>query len=248
MTSLISKSDYKKKLLDFIDKQGLKELDQLKEILLDDKNCTGDYPSSPGKPSLKNINSTGEKAFQRAIYNKESTVIESKKGPDKVIWLDLELPVTLNKNPRRVSIDMIGSLEGIPVLCELKYAEKSNSNHPVYAIVELLIYKYLIFCNYEKLDKYEVHHHLKIKDFKWEVIVNNRFTYLIIAANKKYWDYWFSRIEKKELVLQVFRLGSALDTNIWLCESEDEDFIKQKGEKDKYTPVIESNIWNRISV
>ncbi len=247
MTSLISKKEYKDKLIDFVENQNLNELKYLKELLVNEKNCTSDYPSSPGKPSLENISSTGEKAFQRAIYNNEVSFLKSSNNTDKVSWLDLELPVTLNKNPRRVCIDLIGSLDGIPVLCELKYFEKSPSNHPIYAIVELLVYKYLIFCNHEKLDKYDVHHHLRLKNFKWEVIVKNRFPFLLIVANKKYWDYWFIRISKNDLLKLVFNLGSILDTNIRLYETNDEDFINQKDKRSKYTPKLTSNIWTRIT-
>lgn len=247
MTSLISKKEYKDKLIDFIENQKINELKYFKGVLLNDENCTCDYPSSPGKPSLENIASTGEKAFQRAIYNKEDSMLKTSCNTDKVIWLDLELPVTLNKNPKRLCIDLIGSLDGIPVLCELKYFEKSPSNHPIYAIVELLVYKYLIFCNHERLDKYAIHHHLRLKNFRWEVIVNNRFPLLLIVANKKYWDYWFTRISKKELLKLISNLGSVLDTNIRLYETPDEDFINQKGKKIKYTPQLTSNIWTRIT-
>lgn len=248
MTSLITKEEYKKKLLNFIDNQDINELNTLKEILEDTANCLGDYPSSPGKPNLNNIKSTGEKAFQRAIINGKYTEYENKGEIEKIIWLDLELPVTLNKSPRRISMDLIGNLDGIPVLCELKYFEKSSSNHPVYAIVELLMYKYLIYCNYKKLDKYEVHHHLVLKDFKWEVIIKNHFPALIVAANKKYWNYWFKKIDKDKLVKQTFKLGSDLDTNIHLFETPDENFISQKGTKTSYKPILSSKLWKKIKI
>ena len=111
MTSLISKEEFKEKLIEFIKSQNIDELNNLKKIISNKENCTGDYPSSPGKPSLENISSTGEKAFQRAIINGKYSLLKpgKNKDADKITWLDLELPVTLNKNPRRPSIDLIGS-------------------------------------------------------------------------------------------------------------------------------------------
>lgn len=248
MTSLITKEQFRDKLIEFIEKKNIDELNELKEILEDKKNCTEDHPFSPGNPNLNNIKSTGEKAFQRAIFNGEYSFLDYKRktGNEKVIWLDLELPVTLNKNPRRINMDLIGSLDGIPVLCELKYYEKSPSNHPIYAIVELLMYRYLIQCNYKKLDKYKAHHHLALNDFKWEVIIKNKFPHLLVVANKKYWDYWFEKISKEELVKETFKLGMSLDTNIHLFEAPDEDYIKQKGDKTSYNPTVTSKIWGKI--
>ena len=248
MTSLITKEEFKEKLLEFIEGKSIQELGVLKRILEDERNCTGDYPSFPKKPELNNIKSTGERAFQRAIFNAGYSMLDFKKlsGSEKVVWLDLELPVTLNKNPRRISIDLIGSLDGVPVLCELKYSEKSTSNHPIYAIVELLIYRYLIQCNYEKLDKYQVHHHMVLQNFKWEVIVKNAFPQLLVVGNKKYWDYWFNRISKDLLLRDTWNLGSILDANIKLFEAPDEDFVKQKGERPSYKPMVSSNTWVKI--
>lgn len=248
MTSLITKEEFRIKLIKFIDQQDVKDLGEFKEILQDKKFCTEVHPSSPKKPNLDNIAATGERAYQRGIVNEKFTLLDDKKDTplEKVTWLDLELPVVLGKSPRRMSIDLIGSLDGIPVLCELKYNERSNSDHPIYAIVELLTYRYFIQCNYEKLDEYDVHHHLVIEDFKWSVIAKNPFPKLIIAANKKYWDYWFTKMKKSDLVRQTFNLGCELDTNIHLFESVDEDYIKQKGNSSHYRPTISSNVWTKI--
>ncbi len=249
MTSLITKEEFKARLLEFVQLQEIKEeLKPLSEVLEDKTNCTENHPSSPGKPNLNDIKSTGEKAHQRAIFNGKYSLLDYRResGKSKVTWLDLELPVTLNKNPRRRSIDMIGSMEGIPVLCELKYFENTPSDHPIYAIVELLVYRYLIQCNYKKLDEHEVHHHLVLNDFKWGVIVKNRFPQLLVVANKKYWNYWFDKISKTELVKKTFELGSTLDTNIHLFETPDEDFIKQKGTQKTYCPTVSSNTWVKL--
>jgi len=248
MTSLITKDEFRTKLLGFISQCDLSDLSYLREILEDEENILGDHPSKPSMPNLNSIKSTGEKAFQRAIINGKKTLLDNQRssGVETVIWLDIELPVTLSASPRRICLDLLGSLDGIPVLCELKYLESSPSNHPVYGVVELLIYYYFIHCNYQKLDKYGVHHHLILKDFKWEVIVNNGFPQLLLVANKAYWDYWFKRIDKNELVKQIFDLGMMLDTNIHLFEAPNEDFILQKGDKPSFKPKVQSNVWTKI--
>jgi len=249
MTSLITKEEFKQKLIHLIDHQDINNLSVLKEILEDKSNITDDYPSSPTKPSLDKIKSTGEKAFQRAIFNGKYSMLDFKRGKvsaEKVTWIDIELPVVLNKNPRRRCIDLIGSMDGVPVLCELKYKEKSPSDHPLYAIIEILMYRYLIHCNYEKLDKHEVHHNF-YNNFRWEIIVKNRFPQILVVANKSYWDYWFNRISKDEFVQNAFELGSELDTNIHLFEAPDEDFINQKGNKESYKPTLTSNYWEKLT-
>lgn len=248
MTSLITKEEFRAKLLEFISISNVNELSYLRNILEDEENVLGDHPSKPSMPNFDSIKSTGEKAFQRAIFNSKKSILDYQRsaGLETVTWLDIELPVALNRNPRRKCIDIIGSLDGIPVICELKYHERSPSNHPIYGVVELLIYYYFIHCNYQKLDKYDVHHHLVLKDFKWEVIVKNGFPQLLLVANKKYWDYWFNRLNKNELAKQVFDLGVLLDANIHLFEAPNEDFIMQKGNKPSYKPELQSNVWTKI--
>ncbi len=250
MTSKITKEQFRANLLEFIEENSFEKIDELKKMLEDEANTTGDYPSSPGKPSLKSIKSTGEKAFQRAIFNNKYSLLDFKRnnGYEKVDWLDLELPVTLNKNPRRRSIDLIGSIDGVPVLCELKYKEKSHSDNPIYAMVELLIYRYFISCNYEKLDKYDVHHHLIFDDFKWGWIAKNPFPQLLVVANRSYWDYWFNRIPKNDLWELVKKISLVLDSSIHFFETEDEDYIKQKGLDEKYKPSVNSNVWKKIKL
>jgi hypothetical protein len=247
--SKISKEEFKKKLIDFIASQNNNLLDKLRKKLEEDNNCSGDYPTKPGKPNLDNIASTGETAFQRGIFNGEYSILNYGKEivNKKVVWNDIELPVTLNKNSRRISIDLIGLINNQPVLCELKFHGKSPSkDQPIYAIVELLMYHYFIQCNYKKLDKYNVHHDLLLKEFGWEIIVENNTSQLLVVANKKYWDYWFKKISKKELLKQTLALSKDLTTNIHLFETHDEDYIGQKGKQKTYKPIISSSIWTKI--
>lgn len=247
MKSLITKEKFKNHLFDFISNSKYKELEKLKEVLANTDNETDEYHSNPGKPSLTNIRATTEDAFQRAIFNKKETILDYGKGETEVVkWLDIELPVVLNKNPRRLCLDLIGALDGVPVICELKYADKSYSDHPIYGIIELLVYYYYIHCNYEKLDKYDVHHHLVLNDFKWSVIAKNTSPKLFLAANKKYWTYWFKRENKNEFLKQVLELSEKLDVDINCFVTEDEDFRSQKGKNVKYTPKLTSNTWIKV--
>lgn len=239
---------FKAKLLLFILNVQINELTGLKKILEDDENRTGDYPSAPGKAKVNNIKSTGEKAFQRAIFNGKETVLDYKEqGSSEVVkWFDLELPVILNQNSRRRCLDLIGFSNNTPVICELKYNEAAPSNQPIYAVVELLIYYYFIHCNYQKLDKYNIHHHLVSNDFKWEAIANNPHPKLLVAANRKYWNYWFKKIDKDTLVKQIAKLSKELDSEIYLFEAPDEDFVLQKNSQSAFNPAITSNIWREI--
>jgi len=239
---------FKTKLSRFILNEKINSLTELRKILEDDGNLTGDYPSAPGEPNINNIKSTGEKAFQRATFNGKETVLnyQESDSSEVVRWFDLELPVILNQNSRRRCLDLIGFSGGTPVICELKYNEAAPSNHPIYAVVELLIYYYFISCNYQKLDKYNIHHHLVSNNFKWEAIANNPRSKLLVAANKKYWNYWFKKIDKDALSRQISELGKELDVEIYLFEAPNEDFILQKNSQPTFNPAIISNIWREI--
>ncbi|MFA5360063.1 MAG: hypothetical protein WC349_03870 [Patescibacteria group bacterium] len=244
----ILEEKFKAKLLKFISNEKLGELIVLKKILEDDKNRTGDYPSSPSMANLNNIKSTGEKAFQRAIFNRKETILNYKglKRTDIITWFDLELPITFNKNSRRRCLDLIGFSDNVPVICELKYYEATRSNQPIYAIVELLVYYYFIHCNYKKLDKYDIHHHLINNDFKWKVIAEKAEPKLLVAANSAYWNYWFKKIDKNTLTKQVAELGKKLNIKIYLFEAVNEDFILQKNSRPTFNPAVISNIWQEI--
>lgn len=253
--------EFKDILNNFIDEQessiGLKASHKgkisLKDILNNEENCKYDYPSSPGKPNLNHIKSTGETAFQRAIFNGiETELTNGTELINKVRWLDLELPVTLNKNSRRRCLDLVGSLDhsDSPVLCELKFCTNCDSyasNHPVYAIVELLVYYYLLLSNYENLDDRKVYHKLDgMRNFTWSTFLKRAPVLLIVAANESYWKYWYKRIESKDqLVKGTYELEKNLNTKIHLFVTQDENFSKlTNGEG--YRPTVSSFTWSII--
>lgn len=171
-----------------------KSIDKLKKIVKGYKKEI--YPTKPKKLSEKAL-STGETAYQRAIFSSKKTKLDTM---GKVVWNDLELPVVLNKNRRRPSVDLIGTLDSnnTLVLCELKFAsEKNKSNSPMYAAIELLIYYYFIQDNKGELDNQKVlHKNEEVIPFEWSNFNEN--SIFIVCANKTYWDYWKKRYEKRK--------------------------------------------------
>ena len=248
MSNLVPKEEFKKRLIEIIEGAIIqdKRVIKFKNMLLDESNYGDNYHTSPKTISFE-IRSTGETAFQRAILKSEKTLLDFKKnnGIETVHWMDGELPIVLNKNSRRHSIDLIGSSEGIPVICELKFASTRNSDSPVYAALELLTYNCFIQFNADILDKHNVYHK-NVRPFKWNVITNNAFPRLIVCANKSYWDAWFKKSDKTLFKNQVFEWGMRLDANINLFQTEDIDFKLRKS-IGKYTPAISINsIWEII--
>ena len=161
------------------------------------------HTTNPGKLSLDNINATTETAYQRKIFSSVKTNLNT---IGEVLWIDMELPVVFKKSRRRKCVDLIGILnDNTSVLCELKLAsEKNRSDSPIYAVIELLIYYYLIQENYKELDEQNVFHEDKrVKEFKWEHI--NHSTVFIIGANDMYWNHWKKRYEKQKNDIELWK-------------------------------------------
>lgn len=187
-----------------------------------------EYQTKPGKFSLR-ISDTGEKAYQRAIFSSGITKLHT---IGEVVWNDLELPVVFNRNSRRVSIDLIGTLNNnTPILCELKFASKQEG--PVYAAIELLIYYYLIQDNFEELDKKKVFHENGIR-FQWKAINDN--TILVVGANKGYWNEWKTHYDERRIDIESWR--NSLPQKVRYFSFYDFDFKGQKGTYVKYTPSV----------
>jgi hypothetical protein len=248
MSNLVSKEEYKKRLIEIIEsaiKQDRKVV-RFKNLLSDNTNFGDNYHTNPKTMSFE-ISSTGETAYQRAILKSGTTLLDFKEGNgfESVQWIDGELPIVFNKNPRRPSIDLIGLIDNIPALCELKFAQSRNSDSPLYAAIELLTYYCFIQFNADILDKYNVSHK-NLKPYRWNSIIENGFPRLIVCANKTYWNVWAKKYNMAQLRNQVFDWGTELDTNINLFQTQDFDFKNQKHEG-KYTPFIPTNsIWEII--
>jgi hypothetical protein len=214
-----------------------KSLDTLRQII--EGYNKKDHKTKPNKFS-EEIRTIGETAYQRAIFLSKQTKLNT---IGEVAWNDMELPIVFNESSRRRCVDLIGTLDNnVSVLCELKFAsKKSNSNSPIYAVIELLIYYYLIKDNYEELDSKHVFH--GNRSFEWGNFNYN--SIFIVGANEKYWTYWQKRYEKRKNELELwFR---SLPLRIRLFSSVDFDFEKQKGVKNKYIPsVFDKTEWTEV--
>ncbi|PIV49270.1 MAG: hypothetical protein COZ75_04665 [Flavobacteriaceae bacterium CG_4_8_14_3_um_filter_34_10] len=236
--------EFKEKIHELIDKakdfvKG-KSIDTLSEIVNGYKKK--EYHTKPGNLSFE-IKSTGETAYQRAIFLSKKTTL---KPLGEVIWNDLELPVVFSNSRRRRCVDLIGTLNNDKlVLCELKFTS-TNSYHsesPIYAVLELLIYYYLIKDNSKELDKKKVFHTNSREPFEWSDINSN--SIFIFGANNKYWDYWKKRYEKQKGEIDLWLKG--LPIKVRFFSSDDFDFKDQKENKEKYTPsVSEKTEWTEV--
>lgn len=212
------------------------------------------HPSRPGEPNLDNIKSVSEVAFQRGIFNSvNSRLIKDVLNEDKIIdWIDMEIPVVLNKNRRRSCIDLMGSVGNKLVLCELKFSKPGSkpSDSPMYAVFELLLYYYYVRCNFKELDELGVFHDLpSTKNFNWEKYLKNCVPLLLVTANSGYWEYWFKKKNYKvELLQEISVLEKELQIEIQLFQTVDEDFFEQKRKSvsETYSPKVASNIWTNL--
>lgn len=214
-----------------------KSLDKLIRVI---NSTEGKYPTKPGEPD-KEIHSTGETAYQRAVVYSKRTKLDTL---GEIEWKDFELPVVFNKNPRRRCVDLIGKLENnVPVLCELKYAtEKNKSNSPVYAAIEMLIYYYFIRRNNKMLEEEGVFHG-KEETFKWSDFNGN--SILVVGANRSYWQYWVDRYKRQNINIELWR--NSLPVNISFFSSDDFNFQKQKGGEEPYLPsVLGKTEWTEV--
>jgi hypothetical protein len=246
---LIPQKDFKKILLEELNDRRLKgkKFQELRSLIADDKNLGDDHPTNPRTPSLDGISSTGEGAFQRAIFSGGWSILRFHNQERMIQWLDLELPVMLSTSARRKSVDLIGNIDNHPTLCELKFMERSAGDEPKYAVFELVIYYYFVLCNCTKLDAGKVHHKLDDQSgFEWKDVVRD-YPLLLVAANKKYWEFWLGKKYYREDLLNLIKnLNAKLQIDVCAFQLEDVDFKLQKGKKDVYKPTIRSKHWQQI--
>lgn len=241
LTSQFPKDEVLKRIDSAKEFEKGQSIDTLRQLVEDYKKK--EYHTKPKEFSKKEISTTGETAYQRAIFLSEKTKLNT---IGEVVWNDLELPVVFNESPRRRCIDLVGTLnDKTSVLCELKFAsKKSNSNSPIYAAIELLIYYYLILDNYEELDKKKVFHK-NGKPFKWSNFNHNPI--LIVGANDKYWTYWQKRYKKRKNEIESWCRSLSSLITIRFSSSPDFDFEEQKGTKEKYEPsVSDKREWTEV--
>ncbi len=192
--------------------------------------------TNPGNVSFE-VSTTGETAFQRAIYLLGSSNIE---GLGNVRWLDLELPVDEKRRGRGHCIDLIGRSDDMTmVICELKFGKPGNGD-PEKAQQQLQNYFNAVKKNYEKLDLNDGEHHrnaLKAGYFLWKEIASDT-TKLVVAANRDYWEYW----HKRGCVFPDSVLCYSIDVPTKVFKNQKEAI---KGEK--YLPKVEVGNWNLIN-
>jgi hypothetical protein len=189
---------------------------ELKEFIhgifkIADSHCF--YPSTPKK--FKENADGGETSLQREIIRADCSVILEK----KVHWIDIELPIILNKKSRRKSIDLIGLEEdGDFVICELKYG--ASKDDPIKASFQLLSYFLCILFNASELELTEVHHTNAKREFNWKRIeIAN--TKLVVAGDEKYWAK-HKHVDNNKIIdfcksigLKILYMKIDVDNNVW---------------------------------
>ncbi len=263
----------REKLCESIEKQikGKADKEILKKLLL--CKSTG-KSTNPGEPTFRiSKKSITETAFQRAIFsNKYSTLefldkMRRKPRKKRIKWLDLELSPILSDKARKPCIDLIGLKDdNSMVLCELKFRDKNNTNNPIYAVLELLIYYYKALVNCTELANQPVYHDFTKSDNKelrkigankidWKNI-RDKNTLLIVAANKEYWTYYLEGSRRKDYKENLFNLiktlGNGLKCEIFLFSIPNpEKSFKDQARRDrrhdsKYEPEIKQEKWKQI--
>ena len=114
------------------------------------------YRTRPRVPE-KLIRDTSEKAFQRAIFSatKIKTHLTNKLTID-LFLIEFEIPVILNRKPRRKSVDLISKSISSFQIHEVKFNRSKDS--PFFAASEIHKYRHIISENHALLDKNNVHH------------------------------------------------------------------------------------------
>lgn len=182
------------------------------------------------QPLNPNINDISEKAFQRAIFRSEQTIRGAKTS---IKWLDIELPVIINGNARRDSLDMIGVYlngrnRGTYIICEVKFAHDDyHSDSPSKAAEELQRYLDGIGDGKE-LEENEIHH--DNNEFDWRNVSKKCEKWIL--ANSSYWAYWLGHLNKW-----------SFEDDIYYCyiDTPGVTFQKQKGNKSSYIPEMPEN-------
>jgi hypothetical protein len=145
------------------------------------------YGTRPGRFSNDvSKRNNGETAFQRALFNAKSAILETPLGKESIEWLDGELPIVCSDARRRRCVDLIGRSERIGTfLCELKYTQGGRfgeADLPDYAIFQVLLYSALVSRNASELAG--THHTNGIR-FNWhEVGAKNM---LVVLGNSLAW-------------------------------------------------------------
>jgi len=201
------------------------------------------YPTLPQVPK-KLISDTSEKAFQRAIFFATQIKIHlTNKLTIDLFLLDYEIPVILNSNSRRKSVDLISkSISGFQIH-EVKYNRSKDS--PFFAASEIIKYRHIISENYALLDKNNVHHRGEdFRNFAWKNLNENCQMYVV--ANEDYWKYWRKKIGETNFSEFVDLMASM---RITCLTGKNVDFNNQKNlsENGPYMPHLPCDDFYQVS-
>lgn len=149
------------------------------------------YQTAPGRINDITGSCRGETTYQRCFLNSKGvfTLLPQKY---EVKFLDGELPVVFGESSRRNSIDLVGTIDKNPFICELKYVnpdKSSKSNSPKFALLEIAAYYYQILQNQKSILQYKIKHANKELPLSfWKDICDS--ANLLVLGNKKYWARW----------------------------------------------------------
>lgn len=166
------------------DNEKLLELDERHRGFVDLVNTPlGFHHSKPKKVGKPSDSNSGETQWQRELYYSE---------PSEPLWYDIELPIGQKQSPKSrwisTRVDMIGELDGRPIICELKKCNKKED--PLDALIQLLAYYSIIKHNAKCLDGWNIHHtNANNGKFRWVDIANNPIL-MLLADEEGYWSYW----------------------------------------------------------
>lgn len=179
---------------------------------------------------FKDIAHTAECAFQRAIIQGKYSIVKN----EKIVWIDIELPVDDSSHARGKCVDLIGKdSRGNYVLCELKFRKKSDNGNPIEATEQLKGYYEEIKKNAIELNRIGLGHTNATEKINWEKVASGK-TRLMVVANDFYWGTWLER-SKKKVKLTDSR------TEYYSIEIDRNEFEKQKGDNNYYTPKMPQN-------
>ena len=192
------------------------------------------YPTRPREPAKK-IRDTSEKAFQRAIFSAGNIKVHSA-GHSSIYLhlLDYEIPVILNRNSRRKSIDLISKSSSKYQVIEIKFNKSADS--PYFAASEIIKYRHIVSINYALLDEYRVHHcGSEFTYFAWNEL--NADCEMYVLANEAYWNYWKKRRGGADFSEYLDLMASV---GITCLTGKDVDFNSQKSLSGNgfYTPYL----------
>jgi hypothetical protein len=203
------------------------------------------YPTRPGVPK-KLIRGTTENAFQGAIFLTTKIKIHlTNKLTIDFCLLDYEIPVILNSNSRRKSVDLISKSISGHQIHEVKYKYNRSKDSPFFAASEIIKYRHIISENYALLDKNNVYHRGEgFRNFAWKNLNENCQMYVI--ANEAYWEYW--RKKRGETNFSEY-LDLMASMHITCLSGKNVDFNSQKhqSENGSYIPHLPYNDFYQTS-